>query len=92
MTRFLPRWRVATWALLLLTAWMIILWVTTASFAPMVLWFIGLVGVVALRLLSRPRQNVRIYGPNGREWLVSARIAERRVRNGWSYQPQAPRP
>jgi hypothetical protein len=92
MNRFLPKWRTATWALLIFTAWMIIIWATTASMAPIVLWFIGLLVVVALRLMSRPKQNVRIYGPNGREWLVSAMTAERRVRNGWTYQPQAARP
>ena len=88
--RFLPRG--STWALLILTVWMIVMWATTGSIAPMVLWSVGLFVVVLLRLISRPKQNVRIYGPNGREWVVSAATAERRVRDGWSYQPQASRP
>jgi hypothetical protein len=90
--RFLPQVPTAVWALLIFTTWMIIMWATTASIAPIVLWFIGLFVVAVLRLMSRPKQNVPIYGPGGREWLVSAATAERRVRRGWSYQPQATRP
>jgi hypothetical protein len=92
MDRFLPHWRTATWAVLIFTAWMIIMWATTASIAPLVLWFIGLFVVVVLRLMSRPSQNVPIYGPNGKEWVVTAAMAERRVKTGWSYEPQATRP
>jgi hypothetical protein len=71
---------------------MILMWATTGSIAPLVMWFAGLAVVVVLWLASRPRQNVHIFGPNGQEWIVSAVTAERRVRNGWSYQPQNPRP
>lgn len=93
MTRLLPHGPTAVWALVIFTAWMIIMWATTGSIAPMVLWFIGLFVVVLLWLMNRPRQNVRIYGPSGRsEWLVSAATAERRVKKGWSYEPQASRP
>jgi hypothetical protein len=56
------------------------------------MWFIGLFVVVLLRLMSTQKQNVHIYGPNGKDWIVSALAAERRVRNGWSYEPQAPQP
>jgi uncharacterized membrane protein YhaH (DUF805 family) len=90
--RFLPQGSTGIWALLIFTTWMIIMWATTASIAPIVLWFIGLLVVLLLRLISRPKQNVRIYGPNGQEWVVSAMSAARRVRNGWSYQPLASRP
>ena len=90
--RFLPQGSTAIWALLIFTAWMIIMWATTASIAPIVLWFIGLFVVIVLRFMSRPKQNVRIYGPNGTEWVVSAVTAERRVRHGWSYQPEPSRP
>jgi hypothetical protein len=92
MTRFLPQGRTAFWALLIFTAWMIILWATTVSIAPIVMWFIGMVVVILLSLMSGSKHNVRIYGPSGKEWLVSAATAERRVKKGWSYQPLAPRP
>jgi hypothetical protein len=92
VTRFLPQLSTTSWALLIVTAWMVILWATTASLAPIVMWFIGLFVVVLLRLMSTQKQNVHIYGPNGKDWIVSALAAERRVRNGWSYEPQAPQP
>jgi hypothetical protein len=92
MTRFLPHWRTATWALLIFTAWMILMWATTASAAPIVMWFIGLFVVLGLWLVSGTKLNTRIYGPAGQEWIVSAATAERRVRSGWSYQPAASRP
>jgi hypothetical protein len=76
---------------LIFTAWMILIWATTASVAPIVLWFIGLFVVLLLPLMSRSKLNVRINGPGGREWTVSAATAERRVRVGWSYAPQAER-
>jgi hypothetical protein len=91
MSRLLLHGPAATWALLIFTAWMIIMWTTTGSLVPMILWFIGLAAVIVLWLASRPRQNVHIFGPNGQEWIVTAVTAERRVRSGWSYQPQAPR-
>lgn len=89
MTRFLPHWGTAIWALLIATAWMMIMWATTGSIVPMVLWFVGLSVVLLLWVLKRPRQNVRIYGPSGQEWLVKAATAERRIKSGWSYEPQA---
>jgi hypothetical protein len=92
MTRFLPHWLTATWALLIFTAGMIIMWATTGSIAPMVLWLIGMFVVVVLWFMNRPKLNVRIYGPSGKEWTVSAATAERRVAHGWSYEPQASRP
>jgi hypothetical protein len=92
MTRFLPQWRTATWALLVFTAWMIIMWATTGSIAPIVLWFIGLFVVVVLQVMNGPKQDVLIYGPGGKKWTVTAALAERRVKQGWSYEPQAARP
>ena len=91
MTRFLLHWRTATWALLVFTAWMIIMWATTGSIAPIVLWFIGLFVVVLLQVINGPKQNVPIYGPGGKKWTVNAALAKRRVGQGWSYEPQAPR-
>ena len=92
MTRFLPQWKIGTWAFLLFTAWLILMWATTASAAPILMWFIGLFVALGLWLLSGPKLNVRIYGPNGQEWMVSAATAERRVRGGWSYEPQPSQP
>jgi len=92
MDRYLPHWRTATWAVLIATAWMVITWATTGSIVPMVLWLIGVSIVLLLWVLKRPKQNVRIYGPSGQEWLVKAATARRRVRSGWSYEPQATRP
>jgi MFS superfamily sulfate permease-like transporter len=92
MTRYLPHGATATWALVIFTVWMVIMWASTGSIVPMILWFIGLAIVVVLWLASRPRQNVHIYGPNGKEWVVTAATAERRVRDGWTYEPQAARP
>lgn len=92
MYRYLPQLRTATWALLIATAWMVIMWATTGSIVPMVLWFIGVSIVLLLWVVNRPKQNVRIYGPSGQEWLVKAATARRRVRNGWSYEAQATRP
>jgi hypothetical protein len=68
---------------------MIIMWATTGSIAPIVLWFIGLSVVVLLWLLNGPKQNVLIYGPGGKKWTVTAALAERRVGRGWTYEPQA---
>jgi hypothetical protein len=70
----------------------IVMWVATASVAPIVLWFIGLAVVLGLWLIRGTQLNVPIYGPAGQRWIVSAATAERRVRSGWSYQPQVTRP
>ncbi len=59
MTRLLPQWRKATWALLIFTAWMILISTTTPSVAPIVLWFIGLFVVVLLWLISRSKLDIR---------------------------------
>ena len=89
MTRFVPQWRKATWALLIFTAWMIVISAVTTTMAPVVLWFIGMFVLVLVWFLSRTELNVRIYGPGGKEWTVSAATATRRVRSGWSYEPLA---
>lgn len=58
MIRFLPHLPRVSWALLIITAWMVFLWATTASLAPIVLWFMGLLVVVLLRLGSTLKQTV----------------------------------
>lgn len=92
MTRFFPVWRKATWALLIFTVWMVVMWATTGSVAPIVMWFIGLAVVLGLWLIRGTQLNTPIYGPAGQQWIVSAATAERRVRSGWSYEPQVIRP
>ena len=59
MTRFLPQLSTAFWAVLIVTAWMIVMWATTGSIAPIVLWSIGLFVVIGLRLLSRFTEAMR---------------------------------
>ncbi|HET7582296.1 MAG TPA: hypothetical protein VFL75_06050 [Candidatus Limnocylindria bacterium] len=90
MTRFLPNAPTATSALVMFTVGMVAIWVVTASIVPVVLWLIGMTAVLLRWLMGRPRQNVHIYGPGGKEWVVKASTAERRIRDGWSYQPLPP--
>ena len=92
MTRFLPHWRKATWAIVIFTGLMGAWFVMSATLAPLIVWFAGMVVLVTVWLLSRNGLNVLIYGPGGREWTVTAALAERRVGNGWSYEPQTARP
>ena len=92
MSRLLFHGPVASWGLPIFTVATIILWATTGSIVPFIVWLIAIALVAVLWLASRPRQNVHIFGPNGQEWIVTAITAERRVRSGWSYQPLAPRP
>ena len=59
MTHFLPQLSTTFWAVLIGTAWMVIMWATTGSFAPIVLWFIGLFVVIGLRAMSRFTEAMR---------------------------------
>lgn len=51
-----------------------------------ILWFIGFVVLGLVWLMSRPKDNVTIYGPDGQEVRVSEKEARRRVSKGWRYQ------
>ena len=54
-------------------------------------WFIGLCITVIIWFLSRPHQNTTVWGPDGRQMIVSERKARQLVMQGWSYtqgQPQ----
>lgn len=95
MTRFLPRWRKATWTLAIFTALMgawIVSGVSATSVRPgllvVIVWFIGCILLGLVWLMSRSRNNVLIYGPQGQQWNVSEREALRRLHQGWSYQPR----
>jgi hypothetical protein len=87
MTRFLPHWRKATWAIAIFTGLMGAWLVSSFTPAPIVFWCAGMVLLGTVWLSSRNGLNVLIYGPGGKEWTVTPAHAERRVRQGWSYEP-----
>lgn len=114
----MPRWRKATWALVIVNALMA-LWFFTgigavsggptdcgvldretceaaygvgagigATFV-LFIWFLLFVVFGLIWLMSRPKDNVVIYGPQGQQMTVSEKEAKRRVeKQGWSYQPR----
>jgi hypothetical protein len=96
MTRFLPHWRTATWALAIFTALMGI-WAGTAIGGGIaiafigILWFVGFIVLGLVWLMSRPTEYVVIRGPNGQRVTLSEKEASRRIATevGWSYQPHA---
>lgn len=95
MTRFVPHWRKATWALLIFTALaaigLLINVGTGGGIAPLIVfYFLGVIVLGLIWLLSRSNLTTAIVGPQGQRWIVSARTAERRNRSGWSYAPTAP--
>lgn len=117
----MPRWRKATWALVIWTILMGI-WIAAGVGAVsdncagvtgtaldncqaataigggigvtfiIIVWFLGFLVLGLIWLMSRPKDNVVIYGPNGQEVRVSEKEARRRVdKQGWAYQrPTAP--
>jgi hypothetical protein len=113
----MPRWRKATWALVIFSVLMLI-WIATGIGAVsnecggltgteletcqaataigggigvtflVVVWFIGFIVLGLIWLMSRPKDNVVIYGPSGQQVTVSEKEAKRRVeKQGWTYQP-----
>lgn len=109
----LPRWRKATWALVIWTGLML-LWVVTGvsavgNMSPagsqveqagravgagigvtfiVLIWFVGFIVLALVWLMSRPKDNVVVYGPQGQQIRLSEKEARRRVeREGWSYRP-----
>jgi hypothetical protein len=93
MTRFLPHWRKATWALLIFTVlagvWILANIGRGDGVAPIVLSLIGVAVLGPIWFLGRSNLNTAIVGPQGQRWIVSAKTAERRSRSGWSYAPTA---
>jgi hypothetical protein len=59
-------------------------------------WFIGFIILGLIWLMSRPKENVIVYGPEGQQVTVTEKEAQRRVSSGWTYQPtptpQSPAP
>ncbi len=111
----MPRWRKATWALLIWTA-LIVLWIVAGTSAVgdncagetgdalemcraatgigagigvtfiIIIWFLGFIILGLIWLMSRPKENVVIYGPEGQQMNVTEKEAKRRTAKGWSYQ------
>jgi hypothetical protein len=50
------------------------------------IWFIGFVIFGLIWLMSRPREKVNVYGPEGQKVTVTEKEAARRVASGWTYQ------
>jgi hypothetical protein len=114
----MPKWRKATWALLVWTVLMG-LWIATGIGAVgnncagevgdalklcqagtavgagigvtviIIIWFIGFIVLGLIWLMSRPKENVIVYGPEGQQMTVSEKEAKKRVTKGWTYQPPA---
>jgi hypothetical protein len=117
----MPRWRKATWVLLIWNVLMVI-WIVgglssagnncagetgdmlTACQAGtaigagvaisliITIWFIGFIVLGLIWLMSRPKENVVVFGPEGQQVTVSEKEAKRRVSKGWTYQPPAQPP
>lgn len=50
------------------------------------LWLVVFLPMAILWLMSRPRENIVVFGPTGQALAVSEAEARRRVQQGWSYQ------
>jgi hypothetical protein len=52
------------------------------------LWFIGFIVLAIIWFMTRPRNNVTVFGPQGQQMTVSESEARKRVeKQGWTYQP-----
>ena len=53
-----------------------------------VVWLIGFIPLSIIWFLSRPKQDVAVYGPQGQQLMVSEKEAKHWVETeGWAYQP-----
>jgi hypothetical protein len=116
-----PKWRKATWALLIWNVLMVI-WIAGGMSATsdncdglsgndlsvcqagtvvgagigvtfiLIIWFLGFVVLGLIWLMSRPKENVVVYGPEGQQVTVSEKEAKRRLGKGWTYQPPSNSP
>jgi hypothetical protein len=57
-----------------------------------IVWFIGFIVLGLIWLMSRPKENVVVYGPEGQQVTVTEKEAKRRISKGWTYQPPASSP
>lgn len=53
-----------------------------------VIWFIGFVVLGLVWLMSRPKENVLVFGPQGQQVTVSEKEAQRRIETGWTYRAE----
>lgn len=57
----------------------------------LLLWFVGFVPLAIVWFVSRPRENVAVFGPAGQQVMLSEDEAKRRVEQpGWTYQKVGP--
>lgn len=112
----MPRWRKATWAIVVFSALMLV-WIVAGVGAVsdncagktgdaleacqagtaigggigvtilIFIWFIGFIVLGLIWLMSRPKDNVVVYGPDGQQVNVSEKEAKKRIEKGWTYQP-----
>jgi hypothetical protein len=55
------------------------------------LWFVGFVPLAIVWFVSRPKENVAVFGPGGQLVLLSEDEARKRVaQQGWTYQRPGP--
>jgi hypothetical protein len=55
------------------------------------IWFVGFVVLAIVWFMSRPKDNVTVFGPAGQQVVVSEQEAKNRVeRQGWTYQRPSP--
>jgi hypothetical protein len=55
-----------------------------------VIWFVGFLVLGLIWLMSRPKETVVVYGPQGQQVMVTEKEAQQRVSAGWTYQPAPP--
>jgi hypothetical protein len=57
----------------------------------LLLWFVGFVPLAIVWFVSRPRENVTVFGPAGQQVMLSEGEAKKRVEQpGWAYQKPGP--
>lgn len=49
-------------------------------------WLLGFMILAVVWFMSRPKENVTVYGPEGQQVSVSEKEARRRIEQGWTYQ------
>ena len=55
------------------------------------LWFIGFIVLAIVWFMTRPKNNVTVYGPQGQQVVVSEAEARKRVeKQGWTYERSVP--
>jgi hypothetical protein len=55
------------------------------------LWFVGFVPLAIFWFVSRPKENVTVFGPAGQQVMLSEAEARKRVeQQGWTYQRSSP--